>query len=88
MPFSFPFVQSPISSNPRLVAQDLDLARVRGQVAVVRSLLDEIERRAPFPGAESAITGQIVDELARLGYQAFETAVAMAESAGLRGRAG
>ena len=51
-----------------------------GQLAVVRTLLDDIERAAPAPGTAGfhlARGEQLIEELARLGHQVLECAEAM-----------
>ncbi len=51
------------------------LSTVRSQAALVRALLDEIERLAPL-GADSTVDEQFIEELARLGCQCLEIATA------------
>lgn len=45
---------------------------IRGTVAVVRSLLDELDRLPPSDPLHAAIAAQLADELARLGGQLSE----------------
>jgi hypothetical protein len=51
---------------------------VRSEVACVRALLDELERVAPSSLDERAISGQLVEDLARLGCRFLEAAGALA----------
>ena len=58
-------------------AKALRLASVRSQAAFVRSLLDEVERLAPA-GADTALTEQLIEELARLGCRCLDAASSLA----------
>jgi hypothetical protein len=51
-----------------------DLLRLRSHAATVRALLDELERIVPCTGGsgEIAIAGQLLEELARLGYRVLD----------------
>jgi hypothetical protein len=51
---------------------------VRSEVACVRALLEELERVAPSSLDERAISGQLVEDLARLGCRFLEAAGALA----------
>ena len=59
------------------------LAGLRSQVALVRTLLDELDRRAPvsperIEAAEfTAIGGQVAEEVERLGSRMLECVAAM-----------
>jgi hypothetical protein len=59
------------------------LASLRSQVALVRALLDELDRRAPLSpqrieAAEfTAIGGQVAEEVERLGSRMLACAAAM-----------
>jgi hypothetical protein len=63
------------------------LAQLRSQAALVRSLLDELDRHTPFPprllarhpeAVEfSALGGQIAEEIERLGARMLECAAAI-----------
>jgi hypothetical protein len=76
------FVQSGEIELPRVLAQ------LRGQAALVRSLLDELDRHTPFsprlfarhPDAVqfAALGGQIAEEIERLGARMLECAAAIA----------
>jgi len=71
--FKLPSVVTLESNDDRQLSAELRLARVRTQVAVVRTLADEIEllvRRRLVDG----LSEQLVEEMARLGCQLVETA--------------
>jgi hypothetical protein len=58
------------------------LTPVRRHAALVRALLDELERVAPAPDISERRSdgdggGQLIEELARLGCRIFECAAAM-----------
>jgi len=67
------------ASDERLLAEELRVLATKQQIAVVRTLGDELERRLARGGAALAVQGQLVEELARLGCRSLETAAAMAE---------
>jgi hypothetical protein len=52
---------------------DERLARVRAEVAIVRTLVDHIERLTD-PGQADALSQQLIEEMGRLGGLWFETA--------------
>lgn len=54
-----------------------DVRRVREQMALVRSLIDELERTLPRSGMSVSPRAQLIEELARLGCRALETAARM-----------
>jgi hypothetical protein len=60
-----------------------DLVRLRSHIAVVRSLLDELDRIVPPSrsrqpeGAPLELRAQLVEELARLGCRLLESAAAL-----------
>lgn len=66
------------SPDDRLFAYELRLASLRGQSAVVRALLDQIEHAVPHSPAEQPLREQLVEELTRLGVRIFEAAATMA----------
>ena len=70
-------------SHPHAVAsvESLRIAAARHQAALVRTLADEIERLMPSPAAAQAVTGQLVDELSRLGCRVLEAAAVLSELA-------
>jgi hypothetical protein len=59
------------------------LARLRGNAALVRALLDELDRVAPLSARSSeaaqftALGGQLAEEVGRLGCRMLECAAAM-----------
>jgi hypothetical protein len=68
------------ASDDRLFAEELRLVVTNRQVAIVRTLADELERCLVRDGAAMpALQEQLVQELARLGCRSLETAAAMAE---------
>jgi hypothetical protein len=60
-----------------------DLLRLRSHAATVRALLEELERIVPFTGGsgELAIGGQLIEELARLGYRVLDCVGTMSSPA-------
>lgn len=54
------------------------LAAVRSQTALVRALLDEVERR--LPGGDVVVDAQLVEEIARLGCRFVEAASALSDA--------
>lgn len=67
------------AGDERLLAEKLRVVATKQQIAVVRTLADELERCLGRGGAALAVQGQLVEELARLGCRSIETAAAMAE---------
>src|SRR5579864_6511533 len=69
--------------GPLVGASDVSvpLVRARGQAAVVRALLNEMERISALHGSstreETVLGDQLVEELARLGCRVLECASAM-----------
>jgi hypothetical protein len=59
------------------------MSSVRNQAALLRTLLDEVERVAP-PGVDEAVCEQLVEELARLGCRCIELARALTPVVGAR----
>ncbi|HWL89540.1 MAG TPA: hypothetical protein VNO21_27235 [Polyangiaceae bacterium] len=75
----------PLKSADRLArTNEQRIAAVRIQIALVRTLLDEVERLVPPPGLppsalppspfQRAASDQLADELARLGYRLLDVA--------------
>jgi hypothetical protein len=75
-PDVFPITLSPARDHTR----PLELVTIRAQAAVVRALLDEVERTVPGSRAERGLAPQLVEDLARLGCRVFESAAAMAKA--------
>ncbi|WP_394835516.1 hypothetical protein LVJ94_01140 [Pendulispora rubella] len=72
-------VQSPYSHAHR--ANEDATAEVRIQIAVLRTLLDEVEQLVPpsgMQGSQRAASRQLAEELARLGCRMIELATEMA----------
>jgi hypothetical protein len=61
------------------LAQELRLARLRAQVAVVRALADHVEYLAR-PGDTDGLSKQVIEEMARLGCRLLEAAGALVGS--------
>jgi len=70
---NLPSVVTLESNDDRQLSAELRLARVRTQVAVVRTLADQIEF-VVRPGHVDRLSEQVVEEMARLGCQLLETA--------------
>jgi len=64
-----------------LLTDEPRLARLRAQVAIVRTLADHIERFARQADA-GELSSQLIEEMARLGCRLFELAAPMARSPG------
>jgi hypothetical protein len=64
------------SSDDGQLADELWLARLRAQVAVVRTLTDRIEQLA-LSGDADGLTRQLIEEMARLGCRLLEAAARM-----------
>jgi hypothetical protein len=56
----------------------MNVPTVRKQAALVRALLDELERVAPLNGVD-ALTEQLIEEIARLGCRCVRFASALTE---------
>jgi hypothetical protein len=64
----------------------LTVVAIRRHVALVRTLLEEIERRVPATGASEhreVITEQLVEELTLLGHRLLECTATMSQTPGL-----
>jgi hypothetical protein len=75
---SFAALESNDNHPPTL---ELRLARLRAQVAVVRTLADHVEQFARPENAEG-LSEQLIEEAARLGCRLFEAAVSMTRAPG------
>ncbi len=71
-----PSLESLEANDDAQISAELCLARLRAQVAVVRTLADHIERFAS-PGNADGMTRQILDETARLGRRLCEAAASI-----------
>ena len=67
------------AGDERLLAEELRLVATRQQIAVVRTLADELERSLERGSPARALQEQLVQELARLGCRSLETAAAISE---------
>ena len=73
-----PSIRALRSADDRLLADELRVATLKSQSAVVRTLLDEIDRAVPQAFAAVALREQLVEELTRLGARVFDAAAAIA----------
>jgi hypothetical protein len=73
-----PSIHALESHDDALLNAELRLARLRSQVAVVRTITDHVERLAQPPEADG-LKGQLVEEMARLGCCLVEAAAALVE---------
>jgi hypothetical protein len=64
------------SGNDDWLAAELELARLREQVAVVRTIADHADYLAQ-PGNVDGFSEQLIEEAARLGCRLLEAAAAM-----------
>ena len=64
------------SNDNRQPSLELQLARLRAQVAVVRTLADHIEHFAR-PDNTDGVSEQLIEEMARLGCRLLEAAASM-----------
>jgi hypothetical protein len=62
------------------LTDEVDVAPIRSQAAVVRMLLDHLDRLVPQSGATYATRDQLIEELTRLGCRIFETTGALARA--------
>jgi hypothetical protein len=67
------------ANDDSLLAQELGVVAAKHQIAIVRTLTDELERCLMRGSAMRAIRAQIVHELARLGCRSLEVAAAMTD---------
>ncbi|WP_394820967.1 hypothetical protein [Pendulispora albinea] len=80
-----PFVASQFADDPaRSVARQITEARI--QTALVRTLLDEVERLLPSTGVEHVPSDQLAEELARLSQRLLDVAAGIVSSADARAR--
>jgi hypothetical protein len=68
------------ASPSQQVDAEAMLARLREQVAVVRSIADQVERLA-LAARTYGLTEQLVEEMARLGWRLFEVGSRVARTA-------
>jgi hypothetical protein len=78
------------SNDDSQLAAELELARLRAQVAIVRTLADHIEYFAR-PGDTCGLSEQLIEEMARLARRLFDattsiTTAARAEDSGIFAR--
>jgi hypothetical protein len=78
MPEHIPSLSSLESDDDRPLVAELRLARVRWQVAVLRTLVDRAEYLAR-PGETNGFDEQLVEDMARLGCRLLEAAALLAE---------
>jgi hypothetical protein len=68
------------SNDDGQLAAELELAQLRAQVAIVRTLADHIEYFAR-PGDTGSLSEQLIEEMARLAHRLFEATTSMTRSA-------
>jgi hypothetical protein len=68
------------SNDDERLGEELQLARLRSQVAVVRTIADEVEHLAR-PRDANGLKAQLAEEMARLGCRLLETAASLTEPA-------
>jgi hypothetical protein len=78
-PSLLPSVATLESSDDGQLTAELRLARLLAQVAVVGALTDHIEQLAR-PGDADGVSGQLIEEMARLGCRLLEAAAWMTRS--------
>ncbi len=71
-----PFFSSPQPSDDCELTAERRLARLRGQVAVLRTLMDNVDHFACAEDADG-LSEQLVEEMARLGCRLLEAAASM-----------
>jgi hypothetical protein len=81
MPGHIPSLSSLEADDDRPLVAELRLARVRSQVALLRTLVDRAEYLA-LPGKTHGLDEQLVEEMARLGCRLLEAAALLAERPG------
>jgi hypothetical protein len=64
--------------EPRVLSRHASL--IRSEAAVLRTLLDELERILPGSGVEARVSAQLVEEAARLGCRLLEGAAALTKA--------
>lgn len=73
--------QAPDWFDDPSLARAHGLTAIRDQVAVVRTLTDELERVVPSSWAEHPISEQLIEEMTCLGHRILEIASALAGAA-------
>jgi hypothetical protein len=73
-----PSVETLESNDDDRLREDLQLARLRSQVAVVRTIADQVEHLAHARAAEG-VRAQLAEEMARLGCHLLEAAASLAD---------
>jgi hypothetical protein len=76
LPSLLPSLASLEATDDQQLGRELTLARLRAQVAVVRTLTDHIERFAQVADVEG-LGEQVVEEMGRLGCRLVDAAAAM-----------
>jgi hypothetical protein len=68
-----------VSIDPHIRGAALATPSLRRQIAVARTLLDELEDRIPSSSALRATSAHVVEELRRLGTRVLDAAAVLAE---------
>ncbi|MFS8067547.1 MAG: hypothetical protein ACMG6S_14385 [Byssovorax sp.] len=69
-----PSIHALCSSDDSLLAREVSASRIRTQAAVVRTLLDEVDRLVPCVLARPAMSAHLSDEIMRLARGLVEAA--------------
>jgi hypothetical protein len=73
-----PSIEALTSADDELLMKELRLSEVRDHVEVARILLDEVERLVPpSDRGQPPVSGQMAEELARLGCKMVELATVL-----------
>jgi hypothetical protein len=72
MPPHIPSLATLESDDERRLAEELRLARLRSQAAVVRAIADQVERLS-----REELGAQLIEEMARLGCHLLEAAASL-----------
>jgi hypothetical protein len=76
---TLPSIAALQSNDDGRLTAELRIAELRGHLAVVRALADQLERLVR-PGNTEGLHEQLVEEMARLGCRIFEAAAALTKS--------
>jgi hypothetical protein len=76
---SLPSLRALGAADDRLLDEELCLLATRRQIAVVRTIADELERCVQGNGLIETLRAQFIEELSRLGCRTLEAAAALAK---------
>ena len=77
---ALPSLRALDADDDRLLDEELRLLSTRRQIAVVRAIADELERRVQGGSLLETLREQFIDELSRLGCRSLEAAAALAKA--------